>query len=533
MRGPRHWPGGRRIALAMALGLAMAAGQAPFGLWPVALAALAGLIALVAGAGGHGGTADTAGQGDGGDISEAAAFLLPARRGAGWWVGWFAGAGYFAGSLNWIYEPFLVDADAYGWMAPFAVLGMAFGLGLFWGAAGWLAGALSGRTAPGGGCAALAFAATLSAAELARSYVMTGFPWALIGHIWIGSPVAQAAALIGPVGLTLATCLVAAGLARLRPASAGAAVLALAAAWAWGAWRLSLPDPVPQGAVIRLVQPDAVQSLKWDPEAARTYFDRQVDYTAAPGLDGGRPDLVIWPETAMPYLLERSPEVAGIIAAAGQGAPVALGLQRIDAEGRGYNTLAVIGPGGEVTARYDKWHLVPFGEYIPLGDLAWRLFGIGAFASQMGAGYTAGPGPALIDLGPGLGRALPLICYEAVFPQDLRAVPERAGWLLQITNDAWFGTLTGPYQHLGQARLRAIEQGLPLARAANTGISAMIDARGRVTAALPLGRAGWIDAPLPGALPATIYARTGDLPAALVILSILCALLWRRRRAGA
>lgn len=517
LRKPRHWPGGGRIAAAAALGLAMSAGQAPFGLWPATALALAGLVLLIGAEAGR----DNPAQG------QACRAFWRAQA----WLAWAAGTGYFAGSLNWIYEPFLVDAEDYGWMAPFAVALMAMGLALFWAAAAGLAGRLRSG--------ALGLVAALSLAELARSYVLTGFPWALIGHVWAETPVAQTAALIGPVGLTLGTALAALGLSRLWPAAgrglaarllpAALSLALIGGAWGWGQWRLSLPEPAAPGTVIRLVQPDAIQSLKWDPVAARTYFDRQIDFTAAPGKDGHRPDLVVWPETAMPYLLERSPEVAKIIADAGQGSPVALGLQRIEGE-RGYNSLAVIGTGGLVTARYDKWHLVPFGEYMPAGDLLWRLFGISAFASQMGAGYSPGPGPRVLDLGGPLGKVLPLICYEAVFPQDLRAAPERAGWIMQITNDAWFGTKTGPWQHLAQARLRAIEQGLPLARAANTGISAMIDARGRVLSSLGLGQAGWIDVALPGALPATIYARTGDLPVGVVILSLLLLAATFRRR---
>lgn len=472
----------------------MSAGQAPLGFWWVTLPALAGLIFLIAG-----------------------------RANGGRWLGWFAGAGYFAGSLNWIYEPFMVDPEVYGWMAPFAVLLMAFGMGLFWGLAGWIGQKARNR--------ALGFAVALAGVELMRSYVLTGFPWALIGHVWVDTPVAQMAALIGPVGLTLATCLVAALLAQPRATTVTAAAAIAAAGWGYGHWALSQPDPAPRGAVVRLVQPNAVQSLKWDPQAARTFFDRQLAFTA----EAPRPDLVVWPETAMPYLLERSPEVADMIAEAGQGVPVAVGLQRLDGQA-GYNTLAVIASNGTVQTRYDKWHLVPFGEYIPAGDLLYNWFGVQAFASQLGASYSAGKGPAQLDLGAGLGRVVPLICYEAIFPQDVRAATLAGGrpdWILQVTNDAWFGTLTGPWQHLAQARLRAIEQGLPLARAANTGVSAMIDARGRVISSLGLGQAGWLDAALPGALPPTIYARTGDWTALIAILALGVAAFVRPRRRGA
>jgi apolipoprotein N-acyltransferase len=213
-----------------------------------------------------------------------------------------------------------------------------------------------------------------------------------------------------------------------------------------------------------------------------------------------------------------------------------LGIQRLE-EGEGgawqfYNSLVVLGPGGARLASYDKHHLVPFGEYVPLGDRLMDLTGIGAFAAQAGNAYTAGTAPAVITPDPALGRILPLICYEAVFPQDLRAPGERADWLLQVTNDAWFGTLTGPFQHAAQARLRAVEQGLPLVRVANTGVSAVYDARGRVVAELPFGTAGWLDVALPAALPQTVYARFGDSPILVVLIVMLgglCSLRMRGR----
>lgn len=472
------WPGLHSVQGPFLAGAAAALGQAPLSLWWVTLPALAVLFHLVVRQPGAG---------------EAA------------WVGLFAGAGYFAVALNWIIEPFLVDPARHGWMAPFAILFMSFGLALFWAAAAGVAHRLPRR--------GLGLAVTLTAAELARGYLLTGFPWALVGHVWIGTAPAQVAALAGPTGLTLMTLLVAALLAARRPAALALSALILAAATGFGTWRLSLPEPAPPGATVRLVQPNATQSLKWDPDEARTFFERQLSYTATQP----RPDLVIWPETAVPYLLERSPEVAAIMAEAAGGVPVAAGIQRVEGA-RGWNSLVVIGPGGRIEGVYDKHHLVPFGEYIPFGDLAYDWFGIAAFAAQEGRAYTPGPGPKVLDLGPGLGRVLPLICYEAVFPQDLRAAPERADWIMQVTNDAWFGTLTGPYQHLAQAQLRAIEQGLPLVRVANTGVSAVIDARGRITARLPLGVADFADVALPGPLAAPPYARWGEGPVILLLV---------------
>jgi apolipoprotein N-acyltransferase len=166
-----------------------------------------------------------------------------------------------------------------------------------------------------------------------------------------------------------------------------------------------------------------------------------------------------------------------------------------------------------------------------LGDLALRWFGLRAFAAQSGNGYSAGQGPVVLDLGPDLGKVLPLICYEAVFPQDLRT-KDRANWILQITNDAWFGTLTGPFQHMAQARLRAIEQGLPLIRVANTGVTAVVDARGRIRDQLSFGSQGFLDSALPGHLPATAYARWGEIPL-FVLLAGLAVLMFGTRHARA
>jgi apolipoprotein N-acyltransferase len=323
--------------------------------------------------------------------------------------------------------------------------------------------------------------------------------------------------------------LAAAALASLRWRPALIAALTLAAAWAQGAWTLSHPLPDGPGATLRLVQPNAEQALKWDPELARRFLDRLLDATAAAPTGPAAPDLVIWPETALPYLFEYHPELAPMIADAAQGATVALGVQRAE-DGRYWNSLAVIEPDGRVSQTYDKHHLVPFGEYMPLGDLAYAWFGLSAFAAQHGAGYTAGPGPKLLDFGPVMGRALPLICYEAVFPQDVNAAPERPDWLLQITNDAWFGTLSGPFQHADQARMRAIEQGLPLIRVANTGVTAVYDARGRELAALPFGTEGHLDAALPAALGPTSFSRFGSWPILVLLAGLALALIRRGPR---
>ena len=490
-------------------GLVTATGQAPLSLWPVALLGFALLF--------H-------------DHLGAATPRRAAR------TGWLFGTGYFAGALFWIVEPFLVDLARDGWMAPFALVFMAGGLALFWGGAAWLAKAL----APRGLAAVLVLAGALTLAEALRGHIFTGFPWAEVGHALIDAPQLALAAHAGAHGLTLLLLLPAAllglGLGHLRTAprqallpGAGALLLLLVPL----ALSLSLPPrarpAAPDAPLLRLVQPNAAQHLKWDPEFMPVFFRRLQDYTAANRPDGTRPALVIWPETSVPYLLNEGTALTDLLTRAARGSALAVGIQRRE-NGGYYNSLALLDDEGTLASVYDKHHLVPFGEYIPLGDRLARL-GVTALAAQQGYGYRAGPGARLLDL-PGIGAALPLICYEAIFPQDIRAAPSRPELLLQITNDAWFGRISGPYQHLAQARLRAVETGLPLIRVANTGVSGLISADGAVLDSLPLGQAGYLDVRLPPPSETTAYSRHGDLPALLfacfLLFSVLPRLVHRR-----
>ncbi|MGB5871899.1 MAG: apolipoprotein N-acyltransferase, partial [Albidovulum sp.] len=414
-----------------------------------------------------------------------------------------------------------------GWMAPFALLLMAGGMALFWGLAAVTAGL--GRNPA---TRAIGFALGLVACDLLRSYLFTGFPWALLGHIWIATSLGQIAAFTGPIGLTALTVALALlpvlGVLIARPVLCTLGAIGLfAVVLGAGQMRLAAPDTVLADPVrLRLVQPDAEQALKWQPGMLDLFLDRQMQASAAPAEQPL--DLIIWPETAIPYLLEDAGLILEEAIFNSGGVPLASGVQR--AEGSLYfNSLIVTDAFGAVQSTYDKHHLVPFGEYFPFGDFVAR-FGITAFAAKYGRGYTPGPGAVVLDLG-AAGKVLPLICYEAVFPQDLNAATDRADWILQITNDGWFGTQAGPYQHLAQARLRAIEQGLPLMRVANTGVTAAIDAKGRVTQDLALGEVGWLDVAVPAALAPTLYARTGDgLATILVMLSLLALALWRGKR---
>ncbi len=498
----RKWPA---LLAAFAAGALAALGMAPFGWWFAGLIGLGVGFALVARA-------------------------STARRAA--MLGWALGTGYFMGSLNWLVSPFLVDAPRYGWMAPFALFLMAAGLALFWGLASWAA-----RRVANGGVSWLVWAACMSLAELVRGRIFTGFPWAGPGEFWVDTPLLGLAPWIGATGMGFLTfAFAAAGAAALgqRRRVRGVAVWGMAAAALvmLGGWQSSRPVPMRASPLtLRLIQPNAAQDRKWDPALVDMFLRRAADLTAADPAPGRpAPDLVIWPETSVPYLLNDAGPILRDIAEIAAPARVVLGIQRAAPGPRYYNSLVALDQTGTVDQLYDKFHLVPFGEYTPGGGLLYKL-GIRGLAAQYGGGYSAGPGPRVLDLG-AAGKVVPLICYEAIFPGHLRAVPERPDWILQITNDAWFGSFSGPQQHLAIARLRAAEFGLPYARAANTGISAVIDPRGRVVARLGLDQAGFVDANLPGGLAPTPYARFGDLFLILLLLALVVAWpVWRARSA--
>ena len=430
------------------------------------------------------------------------------------WIGWALGLGYFALTLSWITEPFMVDAALTGWMAPFALVLLAALLGAFWAVASAFA-----RWA-GGHPLALVFAWT--GAELARAYVFTGFPWASPPQALVSGLAGQVLAWGGPHG------------AMLGCAAFAAAIVTAPALWLRGAiliGAVALITIPPLGGpsrltdhTVRLIQPNAPQDEKWDPAMVPVFVNRQIGYTGAAAV----PDLVVWPETALPYLTENAGPVFDEIARAARGAPVVLGIQRRH-EQNYFNSLAVLNAQGNMVQSYDKHHLVPFGEYMPFASF-FRRIEIGGLAARVENGYAPGPGPKLLDFGP-LGTALPLICYEAVFAHDVGGTDTRPFFLLQLTNDAWFGQRSGPQQHLAQARMRAIEQGLPLIRSANTGISAVIDPKGRVTDALALNTAGYLDAALPAAAAATLYSRSGDWPWVLIVVLGLIAILLQRSAA--
>ncbi len=452
-------------------------------------------------------------------------------------AGWAFGFGYFLAGLYWIGNSFWVDAARYGWMAVPAVIGLSAFLALFPALAALVARFLS-RLGVG---ELVSLAVAWTATEWLRGNVLTGFPWNLVGYVWtVSDQTLQGAALVGTYGLSLATVLAAAAPAAVwgsAPSRHGALrwlpiwllVLLPAGHWLAGELRLqAVPTPGDQGLRLRVVQGNVPQALKWQPAERGRIVQRYLSMSTA-----DRPadiTVQIWPETALPLALANDADGRAAVAAAIPKSGVLLtGSVRFPedarAEREARNSLLAISDTGELLATYDKVRLVPFGEYVPLR----ALLPFKKLTEGRGD-FAPGPGPETVVL-PGVPPFQPLVCYEAIFvgwtPRDNGARPQ---WLLNITNDAWFGRSSGPYQHFQMARTRAVEQGLPLVRAANTGISAVVDPLGRVTARLGLGETAVLDAVLPAALPAgTPYSRYGEgIVLAMAGLAMVASVALRR-----
>lgn len=444
------------------------------------------------------------------------------------WAGWTVGFGYFLTGLHWVGHAFLVDAEAFAWLLPFALTLLPGGLALFWALAFGVAWALR-QAGPVG--QVLVLAACMTLAEYLRGNVLTGFPWALPAYIWTETPLLQSASWAGPFGLTLiglaVTGMPLVAALRMRIAPCLVALAVFAALWIWGAMRV--PDQMVYAAkapVIRVVQPNAPQHLKWDRAHIPTFYQRLLRHTAAAAeTPSGRPDVVIWPETAVSFSPADHEAARLQIAAAARGAPVILGAlhaERSGAQVTWWNAMVTVMPDGTLGPRYDKHHLVPFGEYMPFKEL-FDLVGLKGLAQHGGASFGAGPASMRIA---DLPRFAAAICYEMIFPSDIIAPGPRPDWILTITNDAWFGGFAGPQQHLAQARFRAVEQGLPVARAANTGISTILDSYGRPGDKLSLHKDGYVDEQLPAPLSPTIYSRTYSYPALLACILVLIVAGW-------
>lgn len=447
-------------------------------------------------------------------------------------IGWAAGTAYFGFGLRWIAEAFLVDAEAHAWMAPFAVGGLAAGLALFWGAAFALA--PRGRGLAG----AVALAGIWALAEFARGHVLTGFPWALFAYAFIETPLSQTGALIGPYGQTLAALIVAALLAGFWRSGRGGGALRLAAAaaligggWLYGAARLAEPPAAQSGGpLVGIIQPNIPQKEKWDPALMPRHLGLLLEEARRLSDAGAR--AVIWPESAAPWPLEHPDMLALAAQALGPQTTLIAGTQRVEraapgsgASDRWFNAVTTVDSEGRIGGTFDKRHLVPFGEYMPLKGVMDSL-GVSKLVQAPGD-FSEGEAPRLMHV-EGLPPFAPLICYEAIFPGEvLDSSGDRPGWFVHVTNDAWFGVSAGPWQHLAQARARAIERGLPVLRAANTGISAVVDSRGRILDSVGINQRGSIVAAPPPAAARTAYDRRGEVPF-LAVLS-LCLLAGLRR----
>jgi apolipoprotein N-acyltransferase len=520
--------GWRRLGLAWLVGALGALAMPPYGILPALILSLTVAVWLQDGA---------------------AAGRSPLRR---FWpcflLGWAWGFGYLTAGLWWLGQAFLVEADEFLWALPLGVIGLPFGLGLFYGAGFGAAGLLWGRGPAR--IAALAFG--LGGAEWLRGHLFTGFPWNTLGmalaqNLWL----MQWAAEIGLYGLTILAVLICAAPATLATGShprsrfgpSAAAAIVLIGMALYGAAHLGPPDPVVAGVRLRLVQPNLPQDAKFRPENRADIVDRYIELSQRPvGAGKPEPTHIVWPESAFPFLIQRDPDaLAKVAAGLKPGQHLITGAARAEEPLPGerlryFNAVMVIGPDGAISDTYDKVHLVPFGEYLPAPlDAALRALGLRQFVAIPG-GFSAGSAAAQRILTvPGLPPVAATICYEAIFPGAIlpagQAAPPAPGLILNVTNDAWFGDTPGPRQHLAQARLRAVEEGLPLVRDANTGISAVIDPHGRIVARTKLDTETWLDADLPAPIiGGTLYRRTGDAAFALMLAACLGGALIARRQ---
>lgn len=421
--------------------------------------------------------------------------------------GWAWGTGHFAVGSYWIVEAFFVPPADYGPLGPPIVVGLAALLGFFpgmaAGAAKWAV--LRWPSAGGRYCRLLLLAIAWTIAEWLRGHVFTGYPWNPLAHVWaFATPLLQGAALFGVYGLGLLTFMILAAPAAGWRASILALVVAVAAGFA-GQAAMAPVVTAGNGPLVRIVQPNTPQAEKWRPENRAAQVAKLVELSRRDGFDGLA--AVIWPETAPPFVVEPgSPALAVMARAVPPGGYLLTGAARgtRNREDGVWNSLLVIDGKGEIVATYDKVHLVPLGEYIPFHK---QLAPISGFIGR--GSFEVGESRVTLDL-PRLPSFSPIICYEVIFPAAVTGPGARPRWLLNVTNDAWFGLSSGPYQHLASARVRAVEEGLPMLRAANTGVSAVIDAYGRVLAAIDMQREGVIDHRIPAAREPTPYGRWGD-----------------------
>ncbi|HZP70214.1 MAG TPA: apolipoprotein N-acyltransferase [Pseudolabrys sp.] len=512
--------GWRRVHIAFIAGAVSALAMPPVNAWPVLFATFPVLVWLTDGS--------AAGRW-GGALTAAAA-------------GWCFGFGYFLAGLYWVGYAFLVDARTFGWLLPVAVAGLPAYLALYT-ALGLAAARLVWVRGPE---RILALAAAMTAGEWLRGHLLSGFPWNTFGYALTQPLVlAQGVSLTGVWTLTFLCIAVCASPAIIADDKADAphpyrplifGLVVLAALAGYGAQRLwSHPTTYVDGVRLRIMQPNLPQDDKFNYSAKADVMNRYLrlsDRATSPRSNGIRDVThLVWPEAAFPFFLTREPDALARIAGLLRPSTTLItGAVRAASDinvrdQRAYNSIYVIDPDGSIRGIYDKVHLVPFGEYLPFQPVLERL-GLMQLTKVIG-GFLSGDRRRAMDVH-GAPKMLPLICYEAIFPGAAVPPGERPGWMVNVTNDGWFGISSGPYQHFQQARVLAIAEGLPLVRAANTGISAVVDPVGRIVASLPLGVEGVLDARLPAPLQPTFYSTYRDgLLGAVLALSLV--LVGRRR----
>ena len=454
-------------------------------------------------------------------------------------TGWLFGFGYFLAGLWWIGKAFLVDADEFIYLLPFAVVALPAGLAIFWGLAGVFTRAIWSH----GWTRLLSLAVCLTAMEYLRGNILSGFPWNLPGYAFMPSPLfMQTANLIGVYGVTFITVLIAATAGIFIPGPDGPAIHVRRALMTaiflalghigYGAFVLTTADTknVPD-IKLRIVQPAIDQSKKWEPEYAVPIMENYMDLTKSnkgpAAASAASFSHIIWPESVFPFILTERRDVLAQLADLLPGdTKLITGAMRFErGSNKTFNAMSVINGNGEIIASYDKLHLVPFGEYLPFQNL---LESMGLQQLTQRGAFSPGTRRKNITV-PATPSFLPLICYEIIFSGALSPDHKRPKWIVNLTNDAWFGLTAGPYQHAHQTRIRAVEEGVPVARAANTGISMVVDPYGRVVESLELGQSGTVDSPLPEARSITIFAQFGNLPSLVFICTLFLILIGIRK----
>jgi apolipoprotein N-acyltransferase len=492
--------GWRRNLLSFLLGVCATFTLAPFYIFPLIIPAYAGLFLLTCSA-----------------ATRKRAFA------DGWWWGW----GFYISGLYWFCIALLTDAEKFAWAIPFTLFGLNAVIALYPALACLLFYILFPRreSACGSVARVCGFSFIWLAVEYARGHLFSGFPWNLAGYSFGFSEASlQLASVVGAYGLTLFTILLGTSVAVIRCGRTYVfGIWALfAASLLWGSYRLSnAGEGEATGVVLRLVQANILQPHKWDPRLQMQNLQDYIHLTQSAGLE--KVTHVIWPETATPYVLRSSTPLAYHL---GESIPAGVmlitGALRTEGEGKEmkfYNSVLVINNYGKIIANYDKRALVPFGEFMPMRYLIPKFVTLPVGDSD----FSIGAGAQELDI-PGLPVVGVLICYEGIFPglvaEAVSSGAVRPQWLLNVTNDAWFGMSSGPHQHFQMARMRAVEQGLPLVRVANTGITAYIDEYGRIKQQLPLGVRGMLDVPLQKS---TLSNTTYSLYNKLFMLLFVCA----------